>query len=94
MIFNEYLKGFAEVATIPEEGTGYIDKLYISKRRYLQPAKVNIKILDSNCSVWLPFGKSLEFKNYVDAKEEIKKRLNNAGFSSIKISFKQESIIS
>jgi hypothetical protein len=94
LIFAEYLTGFAKIAVLPEVGTGFIDKLYISKRRYVKPAKVNIKILDIDCSVWLPFGQSLEFPNYVDAKQEIKKRLNNAGFSSIKISFKQESIIS
>ncbi|MFM1841734.1 MAG: hypothetical protein RLZZ490_467 [Cyanobacteriota bacterium] len=94
LIFNEYLRGFAETAIIPEEGTGYIDKLYISKKRYVQPAKVNLKILDFNCSVSIPFGQSPDFPNYVDAKDEIRRRLSHAGFSHIKISFKQESIVS
>jgi hypothetical protein len=90
LLFEEYLKDFAKPATKLNNGEGYVEKFYISARKYIIPAKVNIKIENIRYSAWIPFGFSEEFPTFETATEEIRRRLKNADLPGLKITFKRE----
>lgn len=93
LLLEEYLKDFASPAvTNLSNGIGYIEKFYISARKYIVPAKVNIKLETIEYSAWIPFGLSEEFPTFGAAKGEIRKRLENADLPGLKLAFKQETI--
>ncbi|HAG82130.1 MAG TPA: excinuclease ABC subunit C, partial [Cyanobacteria bacterium UBA12227] len=58
LLVEEYLKDFASPANHLSNGVGYIEKFYISARKYIVPAKVNIKLESIGYSAWIPFGLS------------------------------------
>jgi hypothetical protein len=92
LLFEEYLKDFAKPATKLNNGEGYVEKFYISARKYIVPAKVNIQLESIGYSVWIPFGFSAEFPTYETATEEIRRRLQNSNLPKLKIIFKRETI--
>ncbi|WP_206755809.1 MULTISPECIES: GIY-YIG nuclease family protein [Cyanophyceae] len=93
LLVEEYLKDFAiPAATKLSNGEGYVEKFYISARKYIVPAKVNIKLETIGYSAWIPFGLNEEFSTFVSAKGEIRKRLENSGLPAVKLAFKQETI--
>lgn len=92
LLFEEYLKDFAKPATKLNNGEGYVEKFYISARKYIVPAKVNIKLENIGYSAWIPFGFSEEFPTFETATKEIKRRLQNSDLPDLKITFKRETI--
>ncbi len=101
LLFEEYLKDFADLATNYfsddfiknlSNGSGYLEKFYISPRKYIVPARVNIKIEKIGYSVGIPFGMNENFPTFPSAKAEISNRLKNSGLPNIKLSFKSETI--
>jgi hypothetical protein len=61
-------------------------------RKYIVPAKVNIKLETINYSAWIPFGMNEQYPTFEAAKEEIKTRLYDADLPELKLTFKKESI--
>ena len=92
LLVEEYLKDFAKAATRLNNGEGYVEKFYISRRKYIVSAKVNIKLESIGYSAWIPFGMNEKYPTFETAKEEIKKRLHEANLPRLKLSFKRESI--
>ncbi len=92
LLVEEYLKDFASPATQLSNGVGYVEKFYVSPRKYIVPAKVNVKLESIGFSAWIPFGLSEDFPTFGSAKEEIRKRLENSGLPALKLAFKQETI--
>ncbi|MGB3207982.1 MAG: hypothetical protein WBB28_23620, partial [Crinalium sp.] len=93
LLIEDYLKDFAIPATNQlGNGEGYVKKLYVSPRKYIAPAKVNIQIETINYSAWIPFGPSAGFPTFSSATEEIRKRLKDSGLPGLKITFKKETI--
>ncbi|MEC4892691.1 MAG: hypothetical protein SAL07_04410 [Oscillatoria sp. PMC 1051.18] len=92
LLVEEYLKDFAKPATHLSNGEGFVDKFYVSPRKFIVPAKVNVKLENMGYGAWIPFGTSDAFPSFQSAKEEIRKRLENSGLKGLKLSFKQESI--
>lgn len=93
LLVEDYLKDFANpTATKLSNRVGYVEKFYISARKYIVPAKVNIKLESIGYSAWIPFGLSEEFPTFVSCKEEIRKRLENSSLPTLKLVFKQETI--
>jgi hypothetical protein len=92
LLVEKYLKDFAKPATKLNNGEGYVEKFYISPRKYIVPAKVNIKLENIGYSAWIPFGLSEEFPTFETAKQEIRKRLQNSDLPELKITFKRETI--
>jgi len=93
LLVEEYLKDFAiPAANQLSNGIAYIEKFYVSARKYIVPAKVNIKLETIGYSAWIPFGISEDFSTFALAKEEICKRLKNSGLPGIKLEFKGETI--
>lgn len=90
LLFEEYLKDFAKITTNLSNGCGYTNKFYVSARKYIVPAKVNIKLEKIGYSVWIPFGMNENFPTFPLAKEEIYRRLKNSGLPEIKLTFKSE----
>lgn len=92
LLVEEYLKEFTRAATRLNNGEGYVEKFYISPRKYIVPAKVNIKLEDIGYSAWIPFGMSEKYPTFEAAKQEIKTRLYDADLPGLKLTFKKESI--
>jgi predicted GIY-YIG superfamily endonuclease len=92
LLVEEYLKDFAKPATKLNNGEGYVKKFYISPRKYIVPAKVNIKLEKIGYSTWIPFGFTEEFPTFETAKEEILRRLKTSNLPGLKITFKRETI--
>jgi predicted GIY-YIG superfamily endonuclease len=92
LLVEKYLKDFAKPATKLNNGEGYLEKFYISPRKYIVPAKVNIKLEKIGYSAWIPFGLSEEFPTFETAKQEIRRRLQNSDLPELKITFKRETI--
>lgn len=93
LLVEEYLNDFAiPAANQLSNGIGYIEKFYVSARKYIVPAKVNIKLETIGYSAWIPFGISADFPSFESAKEEICKRLKNSGLPGIRLGFKRETI--
>jgi len=93
LLVEEYLQDFAiPAANQLSNGIGYIQNFYVSARKYIVPAKVNIKLENIGYSAWIPFGISENFPTFESAKEEICQRLKNSGLPGIKLAFKGETI--
>ncbi|MCL1463474.1 GIY-YIG nuclease family protein [Argonema galeatum] len=92
LLVEEYLEGFAKPATKLNNGEGFVEKFYVSARKYIVPAKLNIKLENIGYSAWIPFGVSEEFTTFEAATEEIRKRLKGSGLSELKVGFKRETI--
>jgi predicted GIY-YIG superfamily endonuclease len=92
LLIEEYLKDFAKPATGLKNGEGFVEKFYVSARKYLVPAKVNIKLENIGYSAWIPFGFSQEFPTFEAAIEEISKRLKDSNLPGLKVGFKRETI--
>lgn len=92
LLVEEYLEGFAKPATKLSNGQGYVQKFYVSARKYIVPAKLNIKLENIGYSAWIPFGVSKEFPTFEAATEEIRKRLRGSGLPELKVAFKRETI--
>ena len=92
LLVEEYLKGFAKPATGLSNGEGDVQKFYVSARKFVVPAKVNIKLENIGYSAWIPFGTSAAFPTYEAAKEEITRRLKNSDLPGLKLVFKRETI--
>ncbi|WP_157462264.1 hypothetical protein [Crinalium epipsammum] len=87
------LKDFAMPATNQlGNGEGYVKKLYVSPRKYIVPAKVNIQLETMKYSAWIPFGLSAGFPTFSSATEEIRKRFKDSGLPELKLAFKRETI--
>ena len=93
LLVEKYLQEFAFTATTKlNNGVGYVEKFYISPRRYIIPAKVNIKLETMGYNVWIPFGMSENFPQVEPAAKEIRERLKNADLPGLKLAFKSETI--
>ena len=92
LLVEEYLHDFAKPSNKLQNGEGYVEKYFVSARKFIVPAKVNIKLEDLQYSVWIPFGMNERYPTFEAAKQEIKNRLNHADLSGLKLSFKKESI--
>jgi hypothetical protein len=92
LLVEEYLKDFARPATALNNGEGYVKKFYVSARKYIVSAKVNIKLEDIGYSSWIPFGPSKKFSTFESAREEICRRLISSGLPGLKVTFKRETI--
>ena len=92
MLVEEYLQNFAKLSHRLQNGEGYTEKYSVSARKYLVSAKVNIKLEHLQYSAWIPFGLSEQYPTYEAAKQEIKKRLNEANLPGLKLTFKKESV--
>lgn len=92
LLVEEYLQDFAKLATKLNNGEGYVEKAYVSTRNYLTPAKVKIELEEMKYSAWIPFGLNPDFSTFETAKEEIRRRLQQANLPSLKLAFKKESI--
>lgn len=92
LLVEEYLTDFARPATQLSNGEGYVKKFYVSPRKYIAPAKVNIKLETIGYSAWIPFGLNEEFATFESAKEEICKRLKYSGLPELNLAFKRETI--
>ncbi|MEB3188995.1 MAG: hypothetical protein VKL42_01465 [Snowella sp.] len=90
LLFEDYFQSFARPATKLNEGEGFIDKFYVSARKFIVPAKANIKIESFSYSVWIPFGPAPEFPTFEAATTEIRRRLQESDLPDLKITFKRE----
>ena len=92
LLVEEYLQDFAKPSNKLKNGEAYTEKYFVSARKYLVPAKVKIKLENLQYSAWIPFGMSEQYPTFETAKQEIKKRLNEANLPKLKLTFKKESI--
>ena len=92
LLVEQYLQDFAKPSNKLKNGEGYTEKYFVSARKYLVPAKVNIKLENLQYSAWIPFGINEQYPTFKTAKQEIKKRLNEANLPGLKLTFKKESI--
>jgi len=91
LLVEEYLQDFASVNRLAN-GVGYMEKFYVSPRKVLVPAKVNIKILEVGSGFGIPFGPSDDFPTFETAKEEIKRRLEASDLPEMKLTFQREKV--
>jgi hypothetical protein len=89
ILFEEYLSDFAKVRLTDDDGC--IQKVYVSPRKFIAPAKMTIKLEDIG-NFTIPFGPSNPNMKYEEAKEIIKKRLTESGIGSLKLTFSSEKI--
>lgn len=92
LLVEEYLQDFAKPSNKLKNGEGYTEKYYVSARKYLVTAKVNIKLEYLDYSAWIPFGMSEQYPTFEAAKQEIKKRFEEADLPGLKLTFKKETI--
>jgi hypothetical protein len=92
LLVEKYLQDFAKLSNKLNNGEGFTKKYYVSPRKYIVPAKVNIKLESINYSSWIPFGMSQDYPTFEAAKQEIKTRLYEADLPGLKLTFKKESI--
>ena len=92
LLVEDYLQDFATAFKQFNNGEGVTQKFYVSPRKFIVPAKVNIKLEKMQYNAWIPFGMSREYPTFEAAKEEIKTRLMKADLPYLKLSFKKESI--
>lgn len=94
LLFEDYFQSFARLATKLNEGEGFIDKFYASARKFIVPAKANIKIESIGYSVWIPFGPAPEFPTFEAATTEIRRRLQESALPDLKVTFTREATTS
>ncbi|MGL5074373.1 MAG: GIY-YIG nuclease family protein, partial [Waterburya sp.] len=92
LLVEEYLQDFVKPSNTLKNGEGFIKKCYVSARKYIVPAKVNIKLEHIKYSAWIPFGMNEQYPTFETAKQEIKTRLYEADLPGLKLTFKKESI--
>ena len=92
LLVENYLKDFATIHKKINNVEGVTDKFYVSPRKFIVPAKVNIVLKKMRYSVWIPFGMNEQYPTFETAKQEIKKRLEEANLPGLKLAFKKESI--
>ncbi|WP_319423006.1 hypothetical protein [Pleurocapsa sp. FMAR1] len=92
LLVEEYLKGFAKASTGLNNDESAVEKFYVSPRKFISPAKVNIKLEKMKYSVWIPFGMSEQYSTFEAAKQEITRRLNEADLPGLKLTFIKENI--
>ena len=90
LLLEEYLQDFAKLSNRLENKEAYTRKYYITARKYLIPAKVNIKMEKINYSVWIPIGTNENYYTFEAVKEEIKKRLKQASLPGLRLAFTKE----
>ena len=90
LLFEDCFHGFAKLAIKLNEGQGFLEKFYISPRKFIVPAKVNLKLENLKYSAWIPFGFNPNFPTFESATQEIRRRLNESDFPDLKITFKRE----
>ena len=73
LLVEEYLQDFAKPSNKLKNGEGYTEKYFVSARKYIVPAKVNIKLENLQYSAWIPFGMNEQYPTFEAAKQEIKK---------------------
>lgn len=56
LLVEKYLQDFAKLSNRLHNGEGFTEKYYVSARKYIVSAKVNIKLKTINYSAWIPFG--------------------------------------
>jgi hypothetical protein len=92
LLVEEYLKDFSQVFIGLNNGESVVEKFHVSSRKFVVPAKVNIKLEHLKYSIWIPFGMNEQYPTFEAAKQEIKTRLYNADLPGLKLTFKKESI--
>ena len=92
LLVEKYLEDFTKPSNEFKNGEGYTKKYYVSARKHLVPAKVNIKLEFLDYNAWIPFGMSEQYPTFEAAKQEIKKRLEEADLPGLKLTFKKETI--
>jgi len=92
LIFEEYFKGFTKTAIQLTKHEGFIEKIYVSPKKSIVPAKANIKIESMGYSAWIPFGSNPEFPTFEAATTEFRRRLEDSNLPDFKITFKREGV--
>lgn len=87
LLLEPYLSDFAKVKLNEEEG--YIEKVYVSARKFLVPAMLSVT-LNGKWKTDIPFGPKDDM-SYVEVANNIKIRLKGSGIDKVKFSFKSES---
>lgn len=87
LLLEPYLADFAKVKL--EDGEGWIEKMHVSARKFLVPAKLTIT-LNGKWKADIPFGPKdgLSYKETIDI---ISNRLQESGIPQLKFSFQSES---
>ncbi|MEG4446308.1 hypothetical protein QUB47_21405 [Microcoleus sp. AT9_B5] len=88
LLLEAYLSDFAKVKLNEEEG--YIEKVYVSPRRFITPATVTVT-LNGKWKADIPFG-SKDNMSYKTSLETIASLLQASGIPKLKFSFTVESI--
>ena len=92
LLVENYLQDFATAFKKLNNGEGITNKFYVSPRKFIAPAKVNIKLESIRYSAWIPFGMSEQYSTFEAAKIEIKRRLEQANLPNLKLTFRREQI--
>ena len=71
---------------------GVTRKFYVSPRKFIAPAKVNIKLEKMRYSAWIPFGMNINYPTFDAARDEIKRRLSKADLPNLRLTFRREHI--
>lgn len=99
LLLEEYLSDFVQVGIdlshkdFPED-TCYTEKLYVSPRRWIKPARLMIKFEGTESGFGIPFGTNWQnvSMNFEDVKKEIKSRLSQSNLPEHKLTFVKETI--
>ena len=92
LLVENYLKDFASAHKQLNKQEGFVDKFYVSARKFIAPAKVNIKLEKMKYSTWIPFGMNEQYPTFETAKQEIIKRLSEADLPGLRLTFRKENI--
>ncbi|MDI9637647.1 hypothetical protein QM565_18110 [Geitlerinema splendidum] len=92
LLVEEYLQDFAKPALPLSNREGFVEKLYISPRKFIVPARVNIRLESLNYSAWIPIGFSPSYPTFEEVKAEICRRFNRSSLPELKLGFKKETI--
>lgn len=92
LLVEKYLQDFATLSRELQDNEAVTDRFYVSPRKFIVPAKVNIKLTEIGYSAWIPFGSSPEYPSLESAKAEIKRRLTNSDLPGLKLAFRNEHI--
>ncbi len=87
LLLETYLSDFVKVELNEEEG--YVDKAYVSARKFLVPAMLTLT-LNGKWKADIPFGSAYDMP-YIQVTDIIKSHLQESAIPKIKFSFKSES---
>lgn len=90
LLVEEYLQDFAKASTKLDNDESAAEKFYVSPRKFIVPAKVNIKLEKMKYSAWIPFGTNRQYTTFESVRDEIKRRLQLADLPKLKLSFRRE----